>query len=760
MTNGSLEVLLQEDAHVTAGGGWKSLSFPDRDGALYEWELNYALAAFDNEGNVLPNPTGVYTLYMRARDDAGNYSPEAVYGVFEVDNAPPVADLQYMGPYTDTIACDDVTLTGVITDPGPVDSGVGMLYVKFEPVAELWKQSHYYYSGRATLAESGWGITTTTWTYKMPKMEGFYEVRLESHDVQPWPYHGGKAAVWNGMVDTAAPRAEPGLSYASLPFGPTNVTCYVEDLNLDDNTFIGCPCPEDTWQRTYFHEISSWYSEVITDTNRLVRITANCQINGALPFLSHYVCDAYDHCTTATYPFQPPIPPTPTPWPPPEWGPTPTPTPEPTATPTPTPTPTPPPALPLDSAVITPTNGTVFSTTATFGVEGQAYAENYLQTLTVTVNTAPFYGTTWPVQGSPGAFTETTWSTTFTPPNQGDYTFVSTVDDWESKVQTTTHPITITVDLLPPAPPTFDTTVITTARRAAQGAAILSGGAADTVGVARVDVNPDDRGWGAAALTGDATSPAWRYTWPIGDSDPDGVTYDVTARATDFASHTNATTATLLFDMQAPEAVTLTLAYRDAFAVEHAVEARQTITDGNLLVIEWTPSSDGSGVAGYWVGWTDSPTNTEETIFVPVGTVYRHTQVISEAHEVYAHVIPVDIYGNRQEQMEGPVYVDAPLTPDLIRTQLPSRLLYHGWMDSGCTKMGLSRSVADRAPTGASLYENQEFYTTWDANALRLAWVGANWDVETPSQAVQRSFSIPTVAPHLASTCQATCLSW
>ncbi|MFQ5609139.1 MAG: hypothetical protein ACE5F8_02600, partial [Woeseiaceae bacterium] len=272
-----------------------------------------------------------------------------------------------------------------ITDPGPIDSGVGVLYVKFEPVAELWKQWYYYHSGRATLAESGWGITTTTWTYEMPELDGFYELRLEGHDVQPWPYHGSKTTPWNGMVDTAAPRLEPSFKWLSLPFGPTEVNCYVEDLNLDDKTFIGCPCPEDTWQRTYFHEISSWYSEVTTDTNRLVRITANCQVNGPLPSLFHYACDIYGHCNEATYPLDVPIPPTPTPWPPPDWGPTPTPTPEPTATPTPTPTPTPPPPLPLDSAVITPSHGTVFSTTTAFDVEGQAFAEDYLQTLTVTV---------------------------------------------------------------------------------------------------------------------------------------------------------------------------------------------------------------------------------------------------------------------------------------------------------------------------------------------------------------------------------------
>ena len=162
------------------------------------------------------------------------------------------------------------------------------------------------------------------------------------------------------------------------------------------------------------------------------------------------------------------------------------------------------------------------------------------------------------------------------------------------------------------------------------------------------------------------------------------MTYDVTARAMDFGGYTNATTATLLFDMQPPAPVTITLAYFDLLGARHAVQPRQTITDGNLLVMEWTPSTDGSDVAGYWVDWTTSPTSTAEAVFVPAGTVYTYTEVISEALEVYAHVVPVDIYGNRQEQVAGPVYVDNPLTPDLLRTQQPPGLLYHGWMASGC----------------------------------------------------------------------------
>jgi type II secretory pathway pseudopilin PulG/subtilisin-like proprotein convertase family protein len=966
-TKGTLDVLLQGRVRYLAdptekkrtGSGWQSTRY-DTPSVHRVLSLDYLLPAFDNENNALTNPTGVYTLNLRAQDDVNNRTPEAVYGQFQIDNTAPVADLRYTGPSTTVITSTAVVLTGVITDPGPVASGVSVLQVSFVPLEqrdvqkdavlrlplddhagdqffqdysgynnngrcqgpehswETWlgacpniredlapgpkwdrvalfdggddvvqvspaaslqltstftlatwfyplvhddgaygvlgyrtDDGRYYpslwfvkgggdrvragftdtddnwnqleagdvsnwgwnhvavtfdgtslkiytngteqastdaFAGRqpitdtrrldigrvgdsylwgfiydvalyrhtlkpdevralyewgrrqyhyATLDRSGSGVITATWTLTVPEnLEDFYQIQLQGVDVLDNRNDDPAGwSAWEGMIDTRDPRANPYLRWQSLPFGPTNVTCDVADLNLDEDSFRGCLCPDSTWQRTYYDQVSPWYSRVTTDTTRLYQITADCRLNGAIPAMRHYVCDFAGHCTDATYsPFGPLPTPPPTPTPLPTRTVTP-PTPTPTPTPTVTPTPTPVPQLPLDSAVITPTNGTVFSTTTAFGVEGSAFADDYLRTLSVTANTAPFYTPNWPAPPAPGAITETTWSTTYAPLTEGYYRLNSSATDWSSRVQTTTHPITVAVDLVAPAPPTFDTAVITTAHRAYLGTAILTGVATDTIGVARVDVNPDNQGWGSASLTpspagGGGPGWGWRYLWRIGDTDPDGVTYTVTARATDFGGHTNATTATLLFDMQPPAPVTITLAYFDFLGTYHPIEPRQTITDGNLLVVEWTPSTDGSGVAGYWVDWTTSPTSTAEAIFIAAGTVYSYTEVISEALEVYAHVVPVDLYGNRQEQVEGPVYVDNPLTPDLLRTQQPPDLLYHNWMDSGCTQMGRSRRVPDQAPTGASLYEDQDFYTTWDADALRLAWVGANWDAE------------------------------
>ncbi|MBP7689320.1 MAG: hypothetical protein KA765_15495, partial [Thermoflexales bacterium] len=145
-------------------------------------------------------------------------------------------------------------------------------------------------------------------------------------------------------------------------------------------------------------------------------------------------------------------------------------------------------------------------------------------------------------------------------------------------------------------------------------------------------------------------------------------------------------------------------------------------------IVGWTPGSDGSGLAGYWVGWNTSPTSTLGTVFIPAGTVYSYTQVISEAQAVYAHVVSVDAHGNRLEQVSEPVYVDTPLTPDLVGQV--GNVTYRGWLNSSCTELGVNRSVAEHALSGASLHEAQTFYTTWNADTLRLAWDGANWATE------------------------------
>jgi hypothetical protein len=139
----TLEELLQgqmlkpggKDLYPPAGNGWQSVRY-ETPGVHRVLSLDYVLPAFDNENNALTSPSGVYTLSLRAQDDLSNQTPEAVYSYFQLDNTAPVADLRYTGSSTTTITNTTVALTGVITDPGPVASGISELRVSFIPLEQ------------------------------------------------------------------------------------------------------------------------------------------------------------------------------------------------------------------------------------------------------------------------------------------------------------------------------------------------------------------------------------------------------------------------------------------------------------------------------------------------------------------------------------------------------------------------------------------------------------------------------------------------
>jgi len=180
-------------------------------------------------------------------------------------------------------------------------------------------------------------------------------------------------------------------------------------MNLDEDSFTGCPCPESTWERTYYHEVSPWYRETLTDTARLYRIEANCQRNGPPDlYYTTRVCDFGGHCTTKTESVYSgatvgimDTPPT------------------------------------LFSSAYTPTSDSLLAATS-FEVMGLAYAKDGVQSVSVSVDgQAPFY--TAPMPPSP-VMTFTTWSTLSPVLSEGVHTFVSLATDWASAVQTRTYP--------------------------------------------------------------------------------------------------------------------------------------------------------------------------------------------------------------------------------------------------------------------------------------------------------------------------------
>lgn len=88
------------------------------------------------------------------------------------------------------------------------------------------------------------------------------------------------------------------------------------------------------------------------------------------------------------------------------------------------------------------------------------------------------------------------------------------------------------------------------------------------------------------------------------------------------------------------------------------------------------------------------------------------------------------MYGNIRWQSTGPIYLDSPLTPDYVALPDDGSTIYRGWQASTCSLVGEDNRIRDHAQPGAALDNAQTFYTTWDANGLRLSWTGANWDTD------------------------------
>ena len=80
-----------------------------------------------------------------------------------------------------------------------------------------------------------------------------------------------------------------------------------------------------------------------------------------------------------------------------------------------------------------------------------------------------------------------------------------------------------------------------------------------------------------------------------------------------------------------------------------------------------------------------------------------------------------DSLGNELLSNLPSVYVDAPTTPDytLMNSTEPT---YRGFINNGCAALG-----EDRRP---GLNNIQRFAMTWDSQAIRLNWQGANWDYD------------------------------
>ncbi len=356
-----------------------------------------------------------------------------------------------------------------------------------------------------------------------------------------------------------------------------------------------------------------------------------------------------------------------------------------------------------------------------FLINGQAAGGNSsLKILSLRVNGILIHGQSW----DQGAVVDLPWSFSWTPTGEGQHTIEVTVTDWSGN--SVSDQSTVIVDTAAPQIGA-DGTLYTAAQFYEPGRIDITGWVSDTVGVASVEWRLADGEWQSAVVD----SSNWQATWQLESGLlPDGEEFLFTFRATDQVGHTSEELIALTVDILPPQEVDLTL----------TVDG-QTILPGDTvpcsgstpcsadLTLAWTPSSDHSDLADYLIQWSSEISATEhEAVSQAVGasTELRANYTAPEGTKVSLQLASQDIYAQQQWQRFGTVYVDSPTTPDYVWIGAETEV-YHGWMESGCTLLGVDRRIYRQTTGGGLTLVPQELYTTWSAEALRLAWSGADW---------------------------------
>jgi len=600
------------------------------------------------------------------------------------------------------------------------------------------------------------GTERFLWSLPTPNnLEGYYAIYVRATDNAN--NRGDKVQsqmVWAGEIDTLAPRIA-WHPYDWRPFACGDHTCYgwwgnycsAEDLNVNPHTF-SCRIYErfaSVHSRYRYDPISNrinlapqWWNPVSQSSSRLYRLETYGMSESMIWSVWISACDIYNNCSqTKVYPSSTSA------------------------------------VLeqehPIETVIIEPgMSAQVLTTTQQMTVTTVARAETTIKELTLLVNGEPYTTANYlsDILYSPYSGTQVLWSTIWTPPGEGQYLLRTEAADIHGLVTTPeqTMGVTVTVDSTPPS-------VALAARRIN-----MSYLPTENARVARIPVRAQDKndidqvqgwrtvGWSNAAsgtmTLDDGSTTPWSVFWGTTDGTlPDGGTYAVSVRAIDRAGNTTIITEEIEADLKPPEPVDMTLLVDDGNGTRVITPGTTIRTEAPTLLLEWGESSDGSGIASYRAGWTTSATldaDTRAHLASSSATDARRRELnqAAEAQVYYAHLVIEDGFGNTYHQYRGPVYVDSPQTPDIIldassaaneavRKSIPPHLIatkpatateelallsaYTGWLDNGCSLVGTDRSLVRNAKVMQTLTGTQQLNMTWNEQALRFAWSGADF---------------------------------
>lgn len=550
-----------------------------------------------------------------------------------------------------------------------------------------------------TLNQSGQAVVRTEFGgVPLPSgLEGHYQADLRGWDTLDNRNDSAQSRQqWTGWLDTLPPRAQ--LQYEITTVGSSSEVHYrfvAQDFSLVEAGLVS-PCPGGMpLERTYFNApwFRAWTGQVAGDTSQLYTLADECYLPypGALDPLT--VCDAAGNCTTVTAEpmaiaaFRPP-----------------------------------PEERPAGILMLEPSSGTLLSTTVPMAISGSAHSAAWLRQVTVHVDDGLIYSAQW----RKGDRLGTSWATTWTPTGEGAHQIEAQLVDWAGRTYTDT--VAVALDLTAPA--VALATAVLTSTHLAGGLLPLRGTAGDENGLTAVEAQVDGGPWLPVALH-DGT---WAAAWPAGlHALPDGEAHAATVRAVDRAGWTTVDAGNLWVDLVPPAPVELDLSYEGVAGTTRPVtRTGTTLRDaGGTLKMAWSAGSDGSGVAGYRIGWAARDADGTGTIWTDVGSGAPRLSSYTpgEAQRLAVSLGSRDAYGNVTWQDFGPIYVDSPLTPDYVAMDDPEGT-YYGWMDSGCALLGVDRRLSRVAPSHAMRHGEQALYATWDSQALRLAWTGANWSAD------------------------------
>jgi hypothetical protein len=539
LASDAVEVQLQGQA-AAVGNGWQkaTLNVDDR-----VWTLNYAFAAG------LQDPTGAYTVSVRAVDKLGNQTPDnAVTGILRLDATGPAAALNIVDA-TRIVISDTLTLSGVITDTGPSghSAGVDKLEVAFLSVEQIATLPTDISADEADAQlNRTWlpanvaqrGAAVSAWTLQIPAgLEGEYQIDLRGADMLGNILRSDN--VWRGVIDTLAPRVVvTGTRGATSWFDPNsgqqmydlNFTCAVSDRYLNETTF-SCPAggapvrrfdnnpdlqalfPDRTIVNGLTVTAAYWW----TDPN--IAITASA-------------CDLYGHCASTSQPL--------------------------------------PPAVSTSSAaggiisaaaelvetapfavVVAPTAGSYVAADGDLAITFAAEAGAGIQTVTIlldnnVVQTVPF-------AQSQNAM-RVLRTINLAGVSEGTHRLIARATGWANATQSTDYPITFVVDHQPPTV-TIDPATLTSADTWAVGSDVLrfNGTAGDSIGLAAVQIREGTGGFVDVQFA----NGVWQTALPV--TDPEGRTLNITVRAIDRAGRVSEVTQTIGTNLSSPTAPDTTI---------------------------------------------------------------------------------------------------------------------------------------------------------------------------------------------------------